>query len=281
MFLKPNCMKKLLPIMALSVLMTGCANSPYHDPNDPYESYNRTVYQVNDTFYTYIANPVNNAYTAVTPEFFRTGVTNAFNNVGTVPDMINDALQWNWRYFVKDTARLVLNTTLGLFGLIDVAGAAGIPSHQQSFSYTLATWGWSNSNYFMIPFLGPSTVSGAVSVLPNYFMSPLTYVHGGNWQYALWSFDGLQTISNELPAYNAVNEVALDPYIAIRNAYMQNRQYVLAQIKTDGQAPTSTSATSPVISAENINAPTTATTASTPSDASQVSPILLEQMSQS
>lgn len=278
MFLKMNRMKKLLPATALSLLLTGCANSPYHDPNDPYESYNRTVFQVNNDFYDYIASPINDAYTTVTPEFFRTGVTNAFSNVSTVPDMLNDVLQWNWRYFVKDTARLVLNTTLGLFGLIDVAGAAGIPEHQQSFSYTLATWGWSNSNYFMIPFLGPSTVSGAVSVIPNYLMSPLTYVHGGAWQYPLWGFDGLQTISNQLPAYNAINEVAIDPYVAIRNAYMQNREYVLAQIKSDGQAPVVAPSTSPVLSAESsVKAPNSAP----PIDDSQVSPVLLEQMSQS
>ncbi len=251
-------MFKFFPALGVALLLTACANSPYHDPNDPYESYNRTVYQVNDDFYDYIATPINTAYTTVTPHFVRTGITNAFDNVATAPDIINDALQWNWRYFAKDTTRLILNTTLGLFGLIDVAGAAGIPSHQQGFSYTLATWGWVNSSYFMIPLLGPSTVSGAVSLAPNYLMSPLTYVNGGNWQYALWGVDGVQTISNILPAYDAIQASALDPYVAIRNAFQQNRQYVLTQIKNDGVMPDSSST----------------------GDAS-MSPALLEQMSNS
>ncbi len=243
-------------------LLAGCANAPATDPTDPYENYNRTVYQFNDTFYKYVGTPINTTYKLITPEFFRTGVGNALQNVGTVPDMMNDALQWNWRYFGKDTLRLILNTTLGIFGLIDVAGAAGIPGHQQGFSYTLAKWGWVNSNYFMIPFLGPGTVSSAVSLPVNYFMSPLTYATTGEWTWGLWGLQGVQKLYELLPAYNTVNNTAVDPYTAIRNAFEQNRSFVLQQIETDGTGqPAATDGIS--------------------NDMNEMSPILLEQMSNS
>ena len=231
---------QLLGTASISLaLLNGCAGNP-SNPTDPYENYNRTVYKFNNGFYDYVATPIDTVYTMAVPEFMRTGITNAFANIGTFPNMINDALQWNWRYFAKDTARLILNTTLGLFGLIDVAGASGIPAHQQGFSYTLAKWGYVNSSYFMLPVLGPGTVSSTISLVPDYFMSPLTYVHEGDWQYPLWGLYGIQTISNQLPAYNAVNATALDPYVAIRNAFLQNRAYVLQQIQYDGQIPSQT-----------------------------------------
>lgn len=220
----------------LALAIGGCATTGRPaDPNDPYEGYNRGVYEFNDGFYHYVATPINAIYTTALPQFVRTGVGNAFNNISTVPAMMNDALQWNWRYFVKDTLRLILNTTLGLFGLIDVAGESGIPAHEQGFSYTLAQWGWTNSNYFMLPFFGPGTVSSAFSLPVNYFMSPLTYIpEKASVSWTLWGLESVQTISEQLPSYNAINDSAVDPYIAIRNAYLQNRAYVIQQIKTDG-----------------------------------------------
>lgn len=237
-----------------ALLLTGCATTTYpSEAIDPYQNYNRAVYNFNDGFYRYVATPVNTVYTTALPQFARTGITNFFDNAATVPAILNDALQWNWRYFAKDTTRFVLNTTLGLFGLIDVAGEAGIEGHEQGFSYTLAKWGWSNSNYFILPFLGPGTVSTAVSLPVNYFTSPLTYMPSSSaTSWALWGTNSVQTISNQLPSYNTVNATAVDPYVAIRNAYLQNRAYIIQQIDYDGVTPAATG------------------------DNSQVSPILLE-----
>ncbi len=247
-------------IASACLLLQGCATTgPGADPSDPYIGYNQSVFKFNNGFYDYVATPINTVYITATPEFVRTGVGNALNNLGTVPDMMNDALQWNWRYFVKDTVRLVLNTTLGLFGLIDVAGAAGIPAHEQGFSYTLAKWGYVNSSYFMLPFFGPGTVSSALSLPVNYLMSPLTYINGGDWKYPLWGLEGVQTMYQQLPAYNTINATALNPYIAVRNAFLQNRAFVLQQIENDGVVPPP--------AANDMNA--------------EVSPVLLEQMANS
>ena len=260
-------------------LLGGCASTGPSNPVDPYENYNRTIYQVNDTFYKYVGTPINVTYKTVTPEVLRTGIGNVLSNVGTIPSMANDALQFNWRYLGKDTLRFVLNTTLGFFGLIDVAGMSGIPAHQQSFSYTLAKWGWVNSNYFMIPLLGPGTVSSAVSLPFNYFMSPMTYAVTNNWSWGLWGMTGVQKIYEILPSYNTINDTAVDPYIAIRNAFEQNRAFVIQQIQNDGVTPAATDSTdlSPVLMELNQGAglPTA------DNSQSQISPLLRQQMSSS
>lgn len=224
-----------ISLALFSTILAGCATTgPGADPTDPYTGYNHAVFKFNDNFYHFVATPVTNVYEGVTPEFVRTGIGNAFNNVDTVPAIVNDALQFNWRYLIKDTTRLVLNTTLGLFGLIDVAGASGIPAHQQGFSYTLAKWGYVNSSYFMLPFIGPGTVSSALSLPVNYLMSPLSYATTGDWKPALWTMQGVQNLYEGLPPYNTITKTAIDPYLAVRNAYIQNRAFVIQQINHDG-----------------------------------------------
>lgn len=239
-----NHLFKILFSGVLFLLLSACAiegqpKAP-PDPVDPYQDFNQAVFNFNNGFYTTFAEPINTAYTTVLPGFVQTGISNAYQNIGTVPDMANDVLQWNWRYFIKDTLRLVLNTTLGFFGTIDVAGNAGIPSHEQGFSYTLAKWGYVNSSYLVLPILGPNTVSSAISLVPDYFMSPMTYVHSGNWQYGLWAVYALQENAQAMPKYQFIQETAIDPYAAMRDAYLQNRAFVIAQIKNDGVMPNST-----------------------------------------
>ncbi|MCX7123754.1 MAG: VacJ family lipoprotein [Gammaproteobacteria bacterium] len=231
--------KKSLPLAILLLTLSGCAStgSKPSDPNDPYQTYNQAMFSFNDGFYTYVGQPVNEAYTFILPSFARTGIDNFYQNLGTIPDMGDDLLQWNWRYFGKDTARLIINTTLGLLGLIDIAGYAGIPAHDQGFTYTLAKWGWTDSSYFVLPLLGPSTVSGTISLVPDYLMSPMTYVQTGAWRWAIWGTYGLKVNSEAMPQYKILKQTAVDPYVAMRDAYLQNRQFVIQQIKNDGLTP--------------------------------------------
>lgn len=215
------------------------------DPADPYQNFNQAVFNFNNGFYTTFAEPVNTAYTTILPTFVQTGISNAYQNLSTVPDMANDLLQWNWRYFIKDTLRLILNSTLGFFGTIDVAGNAGIPSHEQGFGYTLAKWGYVNSSYIVLPILGPNTVGSTISLLPDYFMSPMTYVNSGNWQYGLWTMYALQENAQAMPKYQFIQETAIDPYAAMRDAYLQNRAFVIEQINNDGVILNSTADSGP------------------------------------
>jgi phospholipid-binding lipoprotein MlaA len=248
----------------VSSLLTGCAsvNPATKIPQDPYEFYNRAMFQFNTDFNNTFLKPVVNVYDK-TPNSARSGVRNFFSNIGTVTDVGNDLLQANFRYAGRDTARICINTVLGFFGFMDVASKMGIQPHQQSFGLTLAKWGVVNSPYLILPILGPTTVTGAVGMVPDYFMSPISYVSPTTTQYGVRSLSAVQTASDSLPKQRFIMSMALDPYVAIRNAYMQNREYVLKQIQSDGlnanQSPASPSTPVPVGKPETPTKQKTAT----------------------
>lgn len=227
-------------------LLSACASNPQqytYDPQDPYQGFNRAMFKFNDVFYQAVAMPVDTIYTTATPEFARDGVRNFFRNLGLVPGLLNDALQWNWDYFAKDATRLVLNTTLGLGGLFDVAGNAGIPWHPQGFGYTLAKWGGpqtiNDPGYLVLPILGSSTVSGTIGLIVDGYTYPVTYVSPSWLQNAMIATYILQQNSDAMPQYQAITSTALDPYVAVREAYLQNRAYNIEQIRYDGHVPPS------------------------------------------
>jgi phospholipid-binding lipoprotein MlaA len=234
----------LAMIAALSTsLLAGCVpvNPATKIPQDPYESYNRGMFQFDTDFNNTFLQPVVTVYNSA-PNSARSGVRNFFDNVRTINDIGNDLLQANWHYARLDTSRFFINTTLGFFGFMDPASKMGIQPHQQSFGLTLAKWGIVNSPYLVLPILGPSTVTGTIGLVPDHLMNPISYVSPADTQYGLVGLNGVQTASDSLPKERFITSMALDPYVAIRNAYMQNREYVLQQIQSDGvavnQAPT-------------------------------------------
>lgn len=231
-------MKKLLPLaLVVGTLLSGCVpvNPATKIPQDPYEAYNRGMFQFNQDFNNTFLQPITYAYNE-TPWQARSGVRNFFNNIYTVGDVGNDLLQANFKYAGRDTARFFINTFIGFFGMHDVASQMGIQPHQQSFGMTLAKWGMVNSSYFILPFFGPTTVTGAVGMVPDYFMNPLTYVNPPATEWTLKGVSTVQIASDSLPKQRFIMSMALDPYVAIRNAYLQNREYVLQQIQSDGQS---------------------------------------------
>jgi len=244
-------------LLSLSLSLSGCASNPQNqaDPNDPYQAFNRSMFNFNHGFYTYVGNPLNDVYTTITPGFARTGARNFFRNLNTAPGLANDMLQWNWRYFGKDLARLLLNSTLGLFGLFDVAGSSGIPWHPQGFSYTLAKWGYAQSNYLVLPILGPSTVSDTIGLGVDTVSSPLFYVSPIWVRNTLGGEYFVQKSSDVLPQYNLIMKTALDPYIALKEAYLQNRAYNIEQIKYDGNVPASKQALNDNIDSASTSPP--------------------------
>ena len=226
----------ILMAMSLSLFLSGCANTGPDAKMDPFENYNRVMFHFNQGFTQYVGEPVTDAYKFAVPGFARTGVRNFFNNLYTVPDVGNDLLQLNWRYFFNDLARFVINSTVGILGLVDVASHIGLPAHTQSFGLTLARWDiWRNAPYFILPFLGPSTLRGAFGMVPDYFMNPITYLKSGDYQYPLYGLYMIQTATDGIPKEKFIIENAIDPYAALRNAYLQNRAMLIQQVDHDGQ----------------------------------------------
>lgn len=223
----------MLTSVSAVVLLSACASTPNKNaaPNsDPYQKYNRKVYQFNVDLNKALVKPVVRGYESIVPKFGRDGVHNFFGNIGMVPTIGNDALQANFRYMFRDMARFIINSTLGLLGTVDVASDIGLQPRVQSFGLTLAKWGMKDSPYVMLPLLGPSTVRGSFGLVPDYFMSPITYVHPDTTYWGVFAVQMVQNASDVLPREELITSIAIDPYIAVRNAYLQNRKYLVKKI---------------------------------------------------
>lgn len=211
----------------------GCASQyPPANPADPFEAYNRTVYKFNRGVDKAVYKPIAQGYAFITPGFVRRGVTNFFSNIYQVPTMANDVLQANLPWFVKDTLRLTINTTLGIGGLFDVAKPMGLEQHPQDFGLTLAVWGFRQPAYFLVPFLPtPSTLRDIWSLPVDYILFyPPSYVSPAWIGWAAWGLNFIDKRAAALPTDQLVNE-AFDPYIFVRDAYLQHREALVQKVR--------------------------------------------------
>ncbi len=220
-----------LSILAvILVWIAGCAT--HGDPRDPIEPFNRSMQKFNDTLDDYVMKPVAEGYQWITPDFVDRGVTNFFNNLGDIAVTVNDLLQFKFKHSGQDAARLVVNTTVGVGGVIDVASRLGLERHEEDFGQTLAVWGLPNGPYLVLPFLGPMTPRDAVGNVADGFLNPISYTVLP----ARVGLYGLRTIdfrADNLKATEVLDEAALDRYSFIRNAYFQRREYLVY----DGEPP--------------------------------------------
>ncbi|MGH9173005.1 MAG: MlaA family lipoprotein, partial [Vicinamibacterales bacterium] len=180
----------------------------------------------------YVLRPVAKGYRKVTPRPVRKGVTNFFDNLMTPIDIVNNLLQAKFVPALSDTGRLVMNTTLGIGGIFDPATDAGIPEHDEDFGQTLAVWGVPAGPYLVVPFLGPSTLRDGIALYPDSQLTPLVKYHDSNVTDKAQILYGINTRERLLGADKAIED-ALDPYIFLREAYLQNRVYVIH----DGNPP--------------------------------------------
>ena len=193
---------------------------------DPLEPFNRISYGFNHQLDRMILKPSAEIYINVIPGFIRTGVRHFFSNLGTIPTTINELLQLKLGQAGEDTVRLLFNSTIGVGGLFDVATPMGLPKHHEDFGLTLAHWGWQNSTYFVIPFLGPSTIRDGIGLVPNYFMSVWPYADHFLPAYVVYPAFALNVVGQRtdlLKADKVLAAASLDPYIVLRNAYLQKR----------------------------------------------------------
>jgi len=215
----------LLPLCAL-LLSGGCATLPTgeHDPRDRFERFNRSVFRLNQNLDRAVARPLAVAYTTVTPVPVRTGVSNFLANLNYPTVVVNDLLQAKPGQFAQDTARLLVNTTLGIGGLFDPASGLGLDAHDEDFGQTLGRWGVAQGPYLMLPLLGPSSVRDGVGKVGDHFTAPKTYLSSQNLS---WGLTGATLVSKRaslLEADAALNRY-FDPYSFVRNAYLQRREF--------------------------------------------------------
>ena len=217
------------------MLLAGCASTtPSEDVYDPWEGYNRAMYSINDGFDRAIAKPVAKGYDFIMPAPMSQGVTNFFSNLDDFRVVINDLLQFKFSQAAHDTGRFVLNSTVGVAGIFDVASYGGIEKHREDFGQTLGVWGVGNGPYFVIPILGPSTVRDSVGLIGDAYTSPVFFatddVATRNALIVLFFID---TRANLLGTTKILEEAAEDKYAYVRNAYMQYRRNLVY----DGNPP--------------------------------------------
>ena len=221
--------------IALCVLLTGCAGTQnrHTDPeNDPWEGFNRKVHSFNITLDRYVARPVAVVYDKVMPEPFQRGVSNFFRNIDYPVTFINQLLQGKFKESGISTGRFLVNSTIGVLGLFDVATKMGIPEYDEDFGQTLAQWGYEESRYLVLPVFGPSTVRDGIGRSFYGYFHPVSYVAREDENYTPLVLDLIQTRAGFLSQDDMLEE-SYDPYTLIRDSWLQNREFKLY----DGEPP--------------------------------------------
>jgi phospholipid-binding lipoprotein MlaA len=231
LLVSPRCVF-LACVVALS---SGCASSPGRTTNDDrWEGFNRGVYKFNDTVDRATLKPVAKGYKKVTPRWIRTGVGNFFSNLSYPTTVVNQFLQGKAKLGFQDAGRFLVNSTLGVAGLLDVATKIGLQANDEDFGQTLAVWGLNSGPYLTLPLFGPSTLRDAPSRAFDYFLGPLTYTDSIPWE-AEWGMRGLDLVHtrSELLSLDPTLQSTFDPYAFMRDAFIQQREYVIF----DGNPP--------------------------------------------
>lgn len=215
----------------LLLLLGGCATNG--NPRDPLEPVNRAVYKFNDGFDHLLAKPAAEFYRAVVPDFMRTGVRNFFSNINDVIVALNNLLQGKIPEAVNDVGRILVNTTLGVLGVMDPATELGVEKHNEDFGQTLGYWGLGDGPYIVLPFLGPSNLRDTVGWVGDTYSWPVTYVNPNRDRNALIGLRLVHERSELLEASKILETAALDPYEFLRDAYLQRRRNLVH----DGKPP--------------------------------------------
>ena len=195
---------------------------------DPLEPVNRAFFEFNDKLYFWVLKPVATGYKTVVPEEARVCVRNFFRNLAFPVRFVNNLLQGKFFGAFEETCGFLVNSTVGLGGLADIAAAVDLKRHEEDLGQTLAVYGSGPAFYINWPFFGPSTLRDTIGTAGDTFLDPLTYL-GGDW-YAPGA-RGLNVVNEtslKIGDYESLKKAALDPYVALRDAYYQNR---LSKIK--------------------------------------------------
>ncbi len=236
-----------MAVLGSTLLLGACATVENPSPDDPLESYNRTMFNINEKIDKAVLRPIAKGYTAVVPNPVRTCVNNIFGNLGDVWSGINSLLQGRGLDFVNTLGRVLMNTTVGVGGCFDVATANGAKKIPNDFGTTLGVWGFGDGAYVVLPVLGASSIRDTAGLagdgigIYNLYLSPssIENVPVRN------SIIGLEVVNKRaslLDADDIATDIALDKYSFVRDAYKQNRQALLrskfADEITDGTPPT-------------------------------------------
>ncbi len=211
-------------LVAVMVLLQACATVANPDRRDPLESVNRSIYGFNDGLDTALVKPVATVYRDVTPDWFRAGVGNFFNNIEDVWSTVNNVLQGRGEYAIDSAKRVAVNTTVGLLGTFDIASKIDIDKHPANFGLTLGRWGVGPGPYVVLPLIGPTTLRGIVGMPVDRQGNLITYVDDEGTRTGATALNLINLRATYLQAGDVVDGAALDKYSFIRDAYLQRER---------------------------------------------------------
>lgn len=213
--------------------LSACVTLPPNakrSPQDPWESWNRGVYRFNQFADRTVARPVTQAYVRVVPGPIRTGVHNFFSNLQTPTVLVNDVLQGKFPAAANDLGRFLLNSTVGLGGILDPASSAGLAFNQEDFGLTLGKWGVHPGPFIELPILGPSDLRDAPGLVVDTYTNPRQYVTNPWIRYGIYLPYLVDKRASLLPLDETLKNV-YDPYAFVRDAYLQRRAYQVSEGK--------------------------------------------------
>lgn len=221
-----NLIKTLFLSSMLALLLSATAFAA--EEYDPWEPFNRAIFTFNATTDHFIMKPIAQGYRYVTPKPVRRGVNNVFSNVLEVRNVFNDILQGKIGLAGHDTGRFLINTTLGVAGLFDVAKHMGLPRGDgEDFGQTLAVWGVKDGPYIMLPFLGPRTLRDAAAAPVDWVTSPHGHIDHVRTQNVITVADIIVTREGLLELEEDLGSIGSDKYILLRDVYLQHRNYLV------------------------------------------------------
>lgn len=229
---RPHAILLALAALLSVVSLQGCATGK--NPKDPFEEVNRSVFRFNETLDRYALRPVARGYRAAVPTPVRGGITNVFGNFRDVTTAINNLLQFKLKAAASDVGRVTINTTVGIFGIFDVATPIGLEKNDEDFGQTLGVWGVGDGPYLVLPLLGPSTVRDGVGLIGDYHTDPQFYLiteAPENW--IAFGTRIVNLRANLLEAERLFDQAAIDRYAFLRDAYLQRRRNLIF----DGNPP--------------------------------------------
>lgn len=219
--------------IAACMMVSGCASSQPSNPKDPWEGFNRAMFQINDALDTVVIRPAAVVYDNVLPSPVKTGVGNFFSNLGDLGNAANNLLQGKPQAALNDLVRFAFNSTWGLLGVLDVASEAGLPKHDEDFGQTLAVWGVGDGPYLVLPLFGGHNLRDTAALPVDYYSNPTTYVEGDAAKYSFKAAEIVVKRAELLPADRATEGQIIDKYAQMRDVYFQRRNYLIH----DGNPP--------------------------------------------
>ncbi len=193
---------------------------------DPLEPVNRAIFAFNDKLYFWVLKPVTKVLKVVVPQEIRTSTGNALHNIKAPVRIANSLLQGKFKQAGTEFSRFFINSTAGVMGIGDPAALYPALDHdREDFGQTLAVWGFKDGVYLVLPFLGPSTLRDTVGQLGDSLLNPLSYELSDTYEkVGVTLYEQVNNLSFRLGQYEAVKEGSLDPYVFMKNAYLQIRQ---------------------------------------------------------